>query len=188
MSNLYKLSIYPRGLIFPFHSTISCFNIQGWERSKCTEWLEHLRVKSTLYTLYTCLCGPNFVPFLSMTSRFPDTRLPRIEKKNQKYTEWPQNDLEQVRDKSTLYTISTCPRISNYWPFHSTTSHFQYTRLSKRMHRMTSELSETLNSQKHPVCTKYSTPEAQTQIHFTLSCRKSEVHRMTLQWRWTLDS
>ncbi len=46
------------------------------ENQKCTEWpqteLEHLIVKSTLYTLHIYPWGPNFDPFRSTISRFWD--------------------------------------------------------------------------------------------------------------------
>ena len=49
---------------------------------KCTQWpqteLEHLTVKSTLYTLNIYLWGPNFHPFCSTISCFRDTRSPKI--------------------------------------------------------------------------------------------------------------
>ncbi len=49
---------------------------------KCTEWtqtdLEHLTVKIALYTLNTLTTGPNFSPFCSMTSCFPNTSLSKI--------------------------------------------------------------------------------------------------------------
>ena len=47
------------------------------EKRKCTEWpqteLEHLTVKSTLYTLNTYLWGSNFGPIRSTISLFRDT-------------------------------------------------------------------------------------------------------------------
>ncbi len=58
------------------HCTIS--DIQGRQKSemhrKTQTELEHLTVKSTLYTLNTYPWGPNFRPFRSSTSGFQDTR------------------------------------------------------------------------------------------------------------------
>ena len=60
-STLCTLNTYPWGPNFgPFCSTISCFRDTNMykigENRKCTEWpqteLKHVRVKSTLYTLY----------------------------------------------------------------------------------------------------------------------------------------
>ncbi len=53
------------------------------ENRKCTEWpendIEHLTVKSTLYTLQnTHLWGSNFIPFRSRTSHFRDIGLLKI--------------------------------------------------------------------------------------------------------------
>ncbi len=60
------------------------------ENQKCTEWhqnhLNHLTVKSTVYTLNTLYRGPNFTLFLSTISRFRDT-IKLVE--NRKYTERP---------------------------------------------------------------------------------------------------
>ncbi len=41
--------------------------------------LEHLTVKTTLYTLKTYPWGPNFRPFCSTANRFRDTRSPNVE-------------------------------------------------------------------------------------------------------------
>ena len=47
---------------------------------------------------------------------------------NQKCTQWPQNELEHLTVKSTLYTLNTYPWGPNCGPFHSTISHFRDTR------------------------------------------------------------
>ncbi len=84
---LYTLNSYPCGpSLDQFRSRISCFSDTTCTRSaknwKCTEWpqtkLEHLTVKSTLYTLNTYPCGPNFRSFRSTTSRFRDTKSSKI--------------------------------------------------------------------------------------------------------------
>ena len=93
---------------------------------KCNDWpqinLQHLTVKSTLYTLKTYPRGPNFHPFCSTTSRFWDTRLSKIRNapSGAKLT-----DLEHLTVKSTLYTLNIYPWDTNFGPYHSTTSGFQ---------------------------------------------------------------
>ena len=57
-----------------------------------------------------------------------------------KWTKWPQNDINHLSVKSTLYTLNTHPRGPNFTPFRSTTSHFRDTGLSKiGMHWMIPE-------------------------------------------------
>ncbi len=112
-----------------------------------------------LYTLNTHLRGPNVTRFHSVTSRFPDTRLskkynvhtecsplrPKFHPnslyaqafssykvvENRKGTEWPQNDLNYLSIKGTLYTLITHPCGPNFAPFRSTIGRFRDTRLSE---------------------------------------------------------
>ncbi len=78
------------------------------EYRKCTEWpqteLQHLTVKSTLYTLNTYPRGPNFAPFRSTTSGFQDitlfynsalTTMLNTHKKNQK-KKWPKSKKNEI--------------------------------------------------------------------------------------------
>ena len=62
------------------------------ENWKCTKLpqieLEHLTVKSILYTLNTYCWGPNFGPFCSMVSRFRDTTCTRLVKMHQMTPHW----------------------------------------------------------------------------------------------------
>ncbi len=83
-STLFTLNTYFRDPNFcPFHFTTSCFEdtmlLKIGKNRKCIEWPqtypEHFTVKNTLYILSTYLQRPNFLPFRSTASRFPDTRL-----------------------------------------------------------------------------------------------------------------
>ncbi len=81
------------------------------ENQKCTQWphndLNHLSVKSTLYTLNAYPRGTNFTPFRSTTIRFRDTGFSEIRNAP---TKWPQNDLKHFKSvKSTLCTLNTHP-------------------------------------------------------------------------------
>ncbi len=100
-------------MLVRFALRLGVSEIQGRQNQKCTKWpqteLEHLTVKSTLYTLNTYLWGPNFGPFRPTASRFRDTKLSKSEK-NRKSTEWLQNELEHLTAKITLYTLNTYPR------------------------------------------------------------------------------
>ena len=81
--NSQKYYIYTKYL--PLRSTFSSVLLYNQrfsrykvaENWKCTEWpqteLEHLTIKSTLYTINTHLWSPNFGPFRSMISHFRDT-------------------------------------------------------------------------------------------------------------------
>ena len=75
-------------------------------------------VKSTLYTLKTYPWGPNFHPFLSMTSRFRDTR----SSKNRNAPSDPKLNLNTV--KRTLCILNTYPWGPNFGQFYSTTGRF----------------------------------------------------------------
>ncbi len=140
--------------------------VENW---KCTQWrqddLNHLRVKTTLYTLETHHRGPISLrctlwppifeiqgcwklEMYRMTSEWPlplnclytlnthpDAQISirfalrqaifEIQVvKNRKCTEWPQNDLNHIPDKSYLYTLNTYPRGPNFTPFCSTVARF----------------------------------------------------------------
>ncbi len=91
-----------------------------WE--KCTQWalndLEHYKLKCTPY-----------VPLVSLVPSFHSVLLysqppMRYRAFWYKCTEWPQNDLEPYKIKCTPYMYSYNPSVSNFTPFHSTTSHF----------------------------------------------------------------
>ena len=124
---------------------------------KCTEWpqteLEHVTVKITLYILNTYTRGTNLVRFA--------LRLAVSEKQhvqggqNRKCTEWPQNELKHLTVKSTLYTLHTYPCDPNFNPFCSI-SGCQDTR-SLKIGNAPNDPNWTskLNSQNHPVYTKY---------------------------------
>ncbi len=102
------------------------------ENWKCTEWpqteLEHLTVKSTLYTLNTYPRGPNFDPFLSMTSHFWDTKGLQKSEMHQMTSKWTWTLNSQ---KYHVHTVNTSPWGPNYGLFLSTTSSFQDTRSPK---------------------------------------------------------
>ena len=152
-------------------------------------------------TIYILL-GSKFWTVQPTTSRFWDTGLAKIQKKKknkknkkqktnkqknktktkQKCTEWSQNEAEHITIKSTLYILSTYPWSSNFDPFHSTTSGFRDTGLSKKVQGITSCWSWNIGSQRYTLTT---CPEAQTLVRFTLSptipkSEKSEMHR--LEW------
>ena len=79
--------------------------------------------------------------------------------KNRKCTEWPKliRELEHLTVRSTLYTLNTYPWGPNFGAFYSATtvavSEIQG-RQKSEMHRMTPNWTWTLNSQKYTVYTK----------------------------------
>ena len=81
--------------------------------------LEHLMVKTTLYTQSTYLQGPNFGLFHSTTSHFPDTRFYKIGKIGN-----APNDLECLTVKSTLHKLGNFLQGPDFRLFCSATSHF----------------------------------------------------------------
>ncbi len=93
------------------------------ENRQCTEWplaeLEHLTVKSTLYSLNTYPWDPNFGPFHCTISHFRDNNMNK-DVKNRKCTKWPQTELEHIHTK--CFPLLWGP---NFGPFRSTTSGFQ---------------------------------------------------------------
>ncbi len=68
--------------VSPYDQRFSRYKVA--KNQKCTEWpqteLEHLTVKSTLFTLNIYSRGPNIGPFRSTINRFRDTctRSPKI--------------------------------------------------------------------------------------------------------------
>ena len=168
---------------------------------KCTNWpqtgIEHLTVKSAPYTLNTYPWGPNFGVFCSNTSRFWDTRSSKIEK----CTEWAQTELENLTVKITLYTLHT-PKAQILVRFGlrfavSVIQHVQGRRKSK-MHQWPQTELEDLTV-KSTLYTPSTYPEAQILVRFALPLaisemqhvqgqRKLEMHRMTPNWTWRLDS
>ncbi len=93
-----------------------------------TDWPCILRVKGVLYTLYTrhLLQGPTFGPCRSMTTRFRDTRLSKIETLRKKCTQWPQIDPEHLTLNSTMHTLCTFPRNPNFGGLRSRTSRLYF--------------------------------------------------------------
>ena len=121
--------------------------------------------------------------------------------KNRKCTEWPQTELEDLTGKSIIYTLHTYPRGPNFGPFRSTTSCFRDTRSSKignapSDHKL--NLDEHLTVKILYMHILYLPQGAQTLVHFALRLavseihvqggQKSEMHRMTPNWTWTLNS
>ena len=122
------------------------------------EWLNHLSVKSTLYTLNTHSQGPNFTPFRSTTSVFEI----QVFRKSEMHLMTPEWRYSLV--KSTLCTLHNHPWGPNFNPFRSTTSHFRAAGLSKiGMQRMTPEWPYSRKCQKYPVYTEYSPPRPKFQ-------------------------
>ncbi len=120
------------------------------ENRKCAKWpqteLEHLRAKSTLYTLNTYLRSRNFRPFNSTINRFRDT--------------WRKSEIHgmtftwRLTVKSTLYTLNIYLWGPEFGPFRSMISSFRdtCTRLrNSEMHRVTPNWTWSHNSQKYSI-------------------------------------
>ena len=69
---------------------------------------------------YTCVTSIREFQISPQIPLHPFSRLRVVD--NRKCTKWPQNDLEHLTVKNTLYTLNTCPQGSNFCSFHSTTS------------------------------------------------------------------
>ncbi len=107
------------------------FQIQGCGKSAMhrmtPQWPQtHNCRKYLVYTEYSSM-GPKFHSLLLYDQPFSRYNIV----KNRKCIEWPQNDLNHLTVKSTLYTLNTHPRGPNFAPFRSRTSHFRSTSLSK---------------------------------------------------------
>ena len=171
------------GVRFPLRPLV--FEIQGCQNRKSTEWpYKHLTVKRTLYTLNTHRRDQNFNPFRSTRSRFRDIRF-------SKCTEWPQNALNHVTAKSSLLHWMFIPQAQISLHFALRPSIFEIQACWKsQMHWMTQ------NDPKHLTVTNtmytlkfHSRGPFFTSFHSAFShfrdtrLRKSEVHRMTREWR-----
>ena len=111
---LYTLNTHSRGAniwsVSLYDERFSRYKVA--ENQKCTEWpqteLEHLIVKSTLYTLNTHPWGLNCGPFCSTTSGFQDIISPE--------TRNALNDPKlNLTVKITLYTLNTYPWRRKFW-------------------------------------------------------------------------
>ena len=101
---------------------------------------------------------------------------------NQKCTEWPRTELEQLTVKSILYTLNTYPWGPNFGPVRSTISRFRNTWSPKiKMHWMTPKWSWTLNSQKYSIYTKYL--PLRPKFCFTLKLAVSEIQHAPGLWK-----
>ncbi len=120
-----------------------------------------------------------------------------------KCTEWSQNDLEHLTVKRSLYTLSTHPRGSHFGPVRSVTICFQDTRWLKigKIRNSPNDLRLTLNTylltvkctlskSKVPHNTKYIPwgPNSGPAVVEIQGCWKSEMHRITSEWPWLLNS
>ncbi len=124
--NAQKYSIYskyPRGSnIVWFRSTTICFRDTRLPKSEMhwmtSDWQwAFKRLKCPAHTR----CLPSRPTFWSVSfynqpfSRYIYTKL--LQKKNRKYTEWLQSDIEDIMVKGAMYTISTCHRAQILAPF-----------------------------------------------------------------------
>ena len=97
------------------------------ENRQYTEWpqnnLKHLQCICRKYPVYTEYSPPR-TKFHSVS--FYDQPFSRYKVvENRKCTKWPQNDLNHLTVKSTLYTLNANPQGPNFTPFRSTTSRFR---------------------------------------------------------------
>ena len=135
------------------------------ENRKWTEWpkteLEHLTVKSTLYTFNTYPCGPNFGPFRSTISRFRDTTCIRSPKIGNAPNE-PELNLNTWQSKGLyicipVYTkyLLLMSKVLIRFALRLAVSEIKHVqgRRKTETHRMTPNQTWTLNS--HPIYTKY---------------------------------
>ena len=108
--------------------------------------------------------------------------------RNQKCTEWPQSELENLTVKSTLYTLKTHPKGPNFYLFRSTTSRFRDT-MSPKLGNAPNDPKLNFNT-KLPCIHCVITPEAQILVCFALKkaffkiagYRKSEKSQMHRIW------
>ena len=119
------------------------------ENLTCIEWpqteLEHLAVKSTLYTY---ILTPSFVLRLAV-SEIQDNQ-------NRKRTEWAQTEAEHLTVKIILYTLNIYLWGPTFGPFAIWPEVFQIQcRRKLEMHRMTQNWTSTLNSQNYSLYTKH---------------------------------
>ena len=126
----YTKYLPPRSKVWPaslYDQPFSRYNFVEYE--KYTEWpqkdVEHLAVKSTLYTLPIYRRGQHFIPFCSINRRFRGTKLSKKNRKSRKCTEWIQTDLKYLMVKSIPHTISNTSCGANFGLFRSTTSRVQ---------------------------------------------------------------
>ena len=120
---------------------------------------------------------------------------------NRKCTQWPQTVLEDLTDKSTLYTLNTYPWGPNFALFRSMISRFWDTACTRW-----AKIGNAPNDPKLNLSTWQSnvfyinlilTHDAQILFRFALRIAVSEIQhvqgqrkskRMALNWTWTLNS
>ena len=133
LSTLYTLNTYPRGQNFtPSRSTTRLF--RDTRLSKIGNTPNDPR---TTLTTYNCHKHPVYIESLPPRPKFHSVSLYELSfsrykvVESRKCTEWPQNDLNHLTFKSTLYTLNTYLRGQNFTPSRSMASRFRDTRLSK---------------------------------------------------------
>ncbi len=129
-----KPSKYPWGPDFgQFRSTTRCFRDKGFKKLGSAP-NDH-RLTLHIWNLKSVLCTLKYLSLRAKLCCF--TWWPAVFKmqckvvENQKFDEGPQSDLEPLTVKSTLYTLSTCPRGPNFGPFHCMTSCLRGSKLLK---------------------------------------------------------
>ena len=117
---------------------------------------------------------------------------------NRKCTEWPQTDLKHLTVKSTLHTLNTYPMRPKCWCF--SLYDYPFPRYKVDQNRKQTEWPQTelkhLTVKVTLYTIEWSPPGAHIVVRFALRpaiCeiqgrRKSEMHRMTPNWTWTLNS
>ncbi len=107
---------------------------------------------------------------------------------NQKCTEWPQTELEDLTVKGTLYTLSTYPWGPNCGPFRSTISRFRDNIYTVGENRKCTEWLQTELEDltvKSTLCTLILTPEAHILVRFALRLAISEMQHVQGRWnKW----
>ncbi len=163
------------------------------------------RLNSQKYFIYTnyLLLRSKFCSVSLYDLPFPRYNMYKVGE-NRKCTEWPQTEFEDLTVKNTLYALNTYPEaqiLVNFalWLAISEIQHVHGRRKSQ-MHQMTPIWTWKLNRQKYSICTKYLiTSEAQILVRFAIrlavskiqhlqSQWKLEIHRMTPNWTWRLNS
>ncbi len=196
--SLYTLNNYPEAQVlvhFALRSVV--FKIPGHRNSEIHQitpnWTWTLNSQNYSIYIEYLLQRPKFWSISLYNKPFQ-----RYKVKNRKYTEWPQTEFEHITVKSTLYILNTYPWCPNFGPFHSMTSSFQDT-IKVTENRKCTEWPQTELGHLTVKTTLYTLNIYSRGPNFgplrsTTSCipdwghKKLEMHRMTRNWTWTLNS
>ncbi len=150
---------------------------------------------STLQALKTFLWGWNCCPSCSTIAGFRDIRLPK------NLSDWmTPNWTWRLNNHKYSITLNAYPRGPNFGPFRSTISRFRDTTCTRsaKIVNAPNDPKLNLNTQQSKVLSTYLILTPDVQIFFRSAVRsavfkiqgrrKSDMHRKTPNWTWTLNS